>query len=137
MLSARNGAVTVGSTRAAVSADVSVARRAFAVDFSSADADLADFDDYFDEAETLDGHGRVAVSLANDGTTTRTTGRFNVTGFRYRRFSFGQTDGRGRSARLGRGALNVRGGHGTLSANGTVIAAPGDTVAAMRRATYR
>lgn len=137
-VSARNGAVTVGSTRAAVSADVSVARRAFAVDVSSADADLADFDDYFDEAETLDGRGRVAVSLANDGTTTRTTGRFNVAGFRYRRFSFGQTDGTW-SQRRGSvaAALNVRGSHGTLSANGTMIAAPGDTVAAMRSATYR
>jgi hypothetical protein len=54
--------------------------------------DLADFDDYFDEAETLDGRGPVAVSFANDGTVTRTSGRVAIAGFRYRQFAFGQTD---------------------------------------------
>ena len=112
---ARNGALTVGSTRAAVSADVSVAHRAFAVDVRSADARLADFNDYFDEAETLDGRGAVAFSLANDGTVTRTSGRVDVAGFRYRRFSFGQTDATW-SQRRGSvaAALNVRGTHGSL-----------------------
>jgi len=135
---ARDGALTVGSTRATVSADVSVARRAFAVNVRSADARLADFDDYFDEAETLDGRGPVAVSFANDGTVTRTSGRVAIAGLRYRRFAFGQTDAtwsqRGGTVAA---ALNVRGAHGALSANGTMVAAPGDPIAAVRRATYR
>ncbi len=135
---ARNGALTFGTTRTAVNAQVSVARRAFAVDVRSAAADLADFNDYFDEAETLDGRGRVAVSLANDGMTTRTSGRVDVAGFRYRRFAFGQTDAtwsqRGGSVTT---ALNVRGSHGALRANGTMVAAAGDPITAVRSATYR
>jgi hypothetical protein len=137
-IAARDGALTVGSTRAAVNAHVSIAHRAFAVDVRSADAHLADFDDYFDEAETLDGRGPVAVSLANDGATTRTSGRVDVAGFRYRRFAFGQTDAtwsqRGGSVAA---ALNVRGSHGALRANGTMVAVAGDPVAAIRGATYR
>ena len=80
-LTAQNGVVTVGSTHAQVAAALSVASRAFSVDVRSADANLADFNDYFDEAETLDGRGSVALALANDGRTTRTTGRVDVTGF--------------------------------------------------------
>ena len=137
-LTARGGVVTVGSTHAQVDAAVSVARRAFSVDVRSADASLADFDDYFDEAETLSGHGRVAFSFANDGLTTRTNGRLNVTDFRYRRFAFGATDATW-SQRGGAisAALNVRGPHGALRANGTVVAAGGDPVRAFERASYR
>jgi hypothetical protein len=137
-LSAQNGVVTVGSTHAQVAAAVSIANRAFSVDVRSADANLADFNDYFDEAETLDGRGKVALMLANDGRTTRTTGNVDVTGLRYRRFAFGATAGtwsqRGGAVNA---ALNVRGAHGTLRANGTMVAAAGDPVHAFERATYR
>ena len=137
-LSAQNGVVTVGSTHAQVAAALSVASRAFSVDVRSADANLADFNDYFDEAETLDGRGSVALALANDGRTTRTTGRVDVTGLRYRRFAFGATAATwSQHGRAVDGALNVRGAHGTLRGNGTVIAAAGDPVRAFERATYR
>jgi len=137
-VSAQNGVVTVGSTHAQVAAALSIASRAFSVDVRSADANLSDFNDYFDEAETLDGHGSVALALANDGRTTRTTGRVDVTGLRYRRFAFGATAATW-SQRGGTvdGALNVRGAHGTLRGNGTVVAAAGDTIRAFQRATYR
>jgi len=135
---ATNGVVTVGSTHAQVDASVSVANRAFNVDVRSDAANLADFDDYFDEAETLDGKGRVALSFANDGVATRTAGRVDVTNFRYRRFAFGTTDAswsqRGGTVTA---ALNVRGAHGALRANGTMVAAAGNPVAAIERATYR
>ncbi|HEV3088914.1 MAG TPA: translocation/assembly module TamB domain-containing protein [Candidatus Elarobacter sp.] len=135
---ATNGVVTVGTTHAQVDASVSVASRAFSVDVRSAAANLADFNDYFDEAETLDGHGPVALAFANDGVSTRTTGRVNLTGFRYRRFAFGATDGtwsqRGGAVNA---ALNVQGAHGALRANGTMVAAAGNPVAAFQHATYR
>jgi translocation-and-assembly-module (TAM) inner membrane subunit TamB-like protein len=138
MLTARDGVVTVGSTHAQVAASLALAGRAFAVDARSANANLADFDDYFDEAETLDGRGRVALAFANDGRTTRTTGRVNVRDLRYRRFAFGTTDAtwsqRGGAVAA---ALNVRGAHGAVRANGTMIAAGGDPVSAFARATYR
>ena len=137
-LAAQDGVVTIGSTHAQVAAALSVASRAFSVDVRSADANLADFNDYFDEAETLDGRGSVALALANDGRTTRTTGRVDVMGLRYRRFTLGATAAtwsqRGRAVD---GALNVRGAHGSLRANGTMVAAVGDPLRAFQRATYR
>jgi hypothetical protein len=137
-LAASNGVLTVGSTRAQVDAGLSVARRAFSVDVRSADANLADFDDYFDEGETLAGHGRVALMFANDGAATRTSGNVDVRDLRYRRFAFGDTAAtwsqRGGSIAA---ALNVRGAHGALRANGSVVAAAGDPVRAFERATYR
>ena len=136
-LAANDGVVTVGSTRAQVAASVSVARRAFAVDIRSADANLADFDDYFDEGETLDGRGRVALMFANDGATTRTAGNVSVRDFRYRRFAFGNTDAiwsqRGGAVWA---AMNVRGAHGAMRANGSVVAAQGGPVSAFEHATY-
>jgi len=136
-LSAQNGVVTVGSTHAQVTAALSVANRAFAVDVRSADANLADFNDYFDEAETLDGRGRVALAFANDGRATRTTGNVDVTGLRYRRFTFGATAATwSQHGGAVDGALNVRGAHGSLRANGTMVAAPGDPLRAFERATY-
>ena len=136
-LAASNGVVTVGATNATLDAAISIARRAFSVDVRSADANLADFNDYFDEAETLEGRGPVALLFANDGATTRTAGRVNVRDFRYRRFAFGTTDATW-SQRGGvvDAALNVRGSHGALRANGTVVAASGDPVRAFERATY-
>ena len=137
-LSASDGVVTVGSTRAQLDASVSVASRAFSVDVRSANANLADFDDYFDEAETLNGRGRVALMFANDGRATRTSGNVSVKDLRYRRFAFGNTDATwSQHAGAVAAALNVRGAHGALRANGTVVAAAGDSVRAMRRATYR
>jgi len=137
-LSAQNGIVTVGSTHAQVAAALSVANRAFSVDMRSGDANLADFNDYFDEAETLDGRGSVALAFANDGRTTRTTGRVDVTGLRYRRFAFGATAATwSQHGGAVDGALNVRGPHGTLRGNGMMVAAPGDPIRAFARATYR
>ncbi|MEA2687858.1 MAG: translocation and assembly module TamB, partial [Candidatus Eremiobacteraeota bacterium] len=137
-VAASNGVVTVGSTRAQLDAGVSIARRAFSVDVRSADANLADFDDYFDEAETLAGSGRVALMFANDGVTTRTSGNVDVQNFRYRRFTFGSTAAtwsqRGATVAA---ALNVRGAHGAVRANGSVVAAAGDSVRAFQHATYR
>ncbi|HEY0615059.1 MAG TPA: translocation/assembly module TamB domain-containing protein [Candidatus Elarobacter sp.] len=137
-LAASGGSVTVGSTRAQLDAAVSVASRAFSVDVRSANANLADFDDYFDEGETLEGRGRVALMFANDGRATRTSGNVSVRDFRYRRFAFGTTDATW-SERAGAvsAALNVRGTHGALRANGSVVAAAGDPLRAMELATYR
>lgn len=131
---AQDGSVIVGGTHAAV--DASVAGRAFSVSMRSARANLADFNDYFDEAETLAGNGSFAFAFANDGRSTRTSGRVAMDGVRYRRFPFGTTVGSWSD--LGgqvRAALAVTGDHGGLRANGTVVPAPGGPVAAFRNAS--
>ena len=76
----------------------------------------------------------VAFALANDGRTTRTTGRVDVSGLRFRRFPFGTTDANW-SQRGGTvdGALAVRSAHGSLRAGGTVVPAAGDLPAAFAR----
>ncbi len=134
-LAARDGTVIVGSTHAAVDAALAAGGRSFDVGVRSADADLADFDDYFDEAETLDGRGPVAFEFARDGTATRSFGRIEVKGLRYRRFPFGDTvatwSQRGRAIV---GALNVSGPHGALRANGSVVPGAGDPLTAFRTA---
>ncbi len=135
---ARDGVVTVGSTRAQVDASLSIASSAFAVDARSAHANLADFDDYFDEGETLDGTGSVAIAFAAGAGGTRSAGRVDVKGLRYRQFAFGATDATW-SQRAGTitGALAVAGPHGALRADGTVAPAAGDPVRAFERAAYR
>ena len=135
-VAARNGTITVGSTRALV--DTAVAGRAFSVDVRAERANLADFDDYFDAAETLAGRGRVAFALANDGRSTRTAGRIDVTGLRFRRFPFGTTDATWtqRGGTVG-AALGVRSDHGSLRAGGSVVPGAGDLAAAVRGGSYR
>jgi len=135
-LAARDGFVTVGSTRAAVAASVAKGGQSVAVDVRSDAANLADFDDYFDEAETLDGRGPVAFDFANDGVTTRSYGRFRLAGLRYRRFALGDTDAswsqRGAAVVA---AVDIAGPHGTLRANGSVVPAAGAPVPALTGAT--
>ncbi len=135
-LAARDGVVTVGSTRARVESAFSAG--AFALDVHAERANLADFDDYFDEAETLEGTGRVDFALANDGRTTRTSGRVDLAGLRFRRFAFGATDGFwSQHGGTVDGSLAVRGAHGTLRGGGSVVPAAGDVPTAFRTATYR
>ena len=135
---ARDGFVTVGSTHAQVAA--SVAGRAFAVSVRSAAADLTDFNDYFDEAETLAGRGRLAVAFANDGRRTRTSGSAAIANLRVRRFAFGTTNAAWTQTAAGGpidGTLAVRGAGGTLDARGRILPASGGPLAAFEHAAYR
>jgi len=135
-LRAQDGAITVGSTRAQVSA--SYAPGAFAFDARSAQANLADFDDYFDAAETLAGTGSVAVAFSSDGRSTTSDGRVALRGLRYRQFSFGTTDATWSSRGGAIGAtVALQGPGGNAEASGTIVPAPGDPIAAFQRATYR
>ncbi|MBV9438745.1 MAG: translocation/assembly module TamB domain-containing protein, partial [Candidatus Eremiobacteraeota bacterium] len=137
-VSAQRASVRVGSTVASGDIAYVPARSAFAIDVRSPAADLADFDDYFDEAETLDGRGPIALAFANDGQTTRTTGRLDVTGLRFRHFALGHVRASwSQRAATVRGTLSVRGAHSALDAGGTVVPAPGPPIVAFERAFYR
>lgn len=134
-IAAHDARVTVGSTHARLEA--SAGGGAFFLVAHADDANLADFDDYFDQAETLDGRGRIDFALANNGRATRTSGRIDLAGLRYRSFPFGTTDAtwseRGDTVRA---ALNVRGAHGALRANGTMVPGSGDLIGGFRNGTY-
>lgn len=133
---ATDGKLTVGSTRASVAA--SLRSGAFAFDAGSPDADLADFDDYFDASDTLAGRGRIALSFATAGGRISTGGRLDLRGVRYRGFLLGDTAADW--ATLGptlRGRLNVTSPAGSVGATATIVpAVAGDPIRAFRAGGY-
>ena len=135
-MQARDGTITVGSTRANLAG--SYGGGALAVAASSSAADLSDFDDYFDQAETLAGRGSFAVAFANGAAGTRSYGRVAFTGLRYQRFTLGTTAGswstRGRTIAAD---LDVDGPGGSGRVQGTATPGGGDPLTAFRRADYR
>lgn len=86
-VAARNGTVTIGTTKVAFSGNAGPGAQQFAL--SAPHVDLADFDDYFDAADMLAGKGHVLVNAQ------RTTGHLNangdvlIAGARYRRYNVG------------------------------------------------
>lgn len=135
---ARDGTLTVGSTHLTLAANVLLPSREFAFDVHSADARLSDFDDYFDEADMLDGRGPVAFALTDEGGRMRTDGRLSLHDFRFRTYAFGNTDAawaqRGRTVS---GVLAIHGAHGSLHAAGIVTPARGSLASALGGAAYR
>ncbi len=89
-IAARDGGVTVGSTTIALSGDVSRVRQS--LDIRSERIDLADFDDYFDDADVLRGTGSAAVALRALPNAVNATADIALSGARYRRFELGGVD---------------------------------------------
>lgn len=113
-----NGHVTVGSTTVAFNA--SVAGKHLAGNVNAPHADLADFNDYFDQGDTLAGTGRLAVSVDSFDRSVASSGNVALNDVRYKRFPIGTTDavwttdGQTTTARA-----NIGGEAGTLAVNGT------------------
>ncbi|GAC1652225.1 MAG: hypothetical protein NVS9B12_01410 [Vulcanimicrobiaceae bacterium] len=123
-LSASGGRVDVGTTHAAF--DASLASRKTSFSLRARDADLADFNNFFDTGDTLAGRARrVDFSLSRSNLSIVTSGTFEVDDFRYRRLPLGDTDAAW-SSRDGvvTGNLRVGGSHGILHAAGSVALAP-------------
>ncbi|GAC1498840.1 MAG: hypothetical protein NVS1B14_02000 [Vulcanimicrobiaceae bacterium] len=125
---AGNGNVVVGTTRAAFNAMVRPGVTAFAL--RAMDANLADFNDFFDTGDTLAGRGKVALSLNRAGATIGTAGDVDVEDFRYRRLPIGDTLASWAS-RNGAvvGSVRIGGEHGVLRASGNVALAGGASIA--------
>jgi hypothetical protein len=137
-VSARDGVVTVGSTHAQLSADASFPRRAFSVHVASAAANLSDFDDYFDAAETLAGTGSIDASFSDLGALIRSSGHVALHGVRYQTLAFGTTGAQwSQHGNAIAATLSVASAHGSLRANGTVVPGAGPLSRALRRATYQ
>ncbi|MBV9102374.1 MAG: translocation/assembly module TamB domain-containing protein, partial [Candidatus Eremiobacteraeota bacterium] len=110
----RSGGVTVGSTRVGVSGAVAPELRR--VRIVAPHANLADFNDYFDPADTLGGRGSLDVALTQSNAGLSTRGHVEIANARYRRFALGTTSAawhtRGRQIQAN---ANVRGDAGTLT----------------------
>ncbi len=86
-LRVRDAGVTVGSTVAAFNAEL--AGRSVRTEVSAPDANLADFNDYFDTGDTLAGSGGLTVDLAMAGGSIQSSGNVDLSSVRFRRFDIG------------------------------------------------
>ena len=130
-----DGRVTVGGTRATFRASAGDGALGLAV--QSPAANLADFDDFFDESEILAGTGALNFSFFNNGRSTTTAGSIALRGARVRRFPLGTVDGHWATAGGTIDAdLAIAGQAGGGHAAGTIVPAAAGPVDALRRGRY-
>jgi autotransporter translocation and assembly factor TamB len=87
---AANGHATVGSTTIGFMGRY--ANRIASGRVSAPRADLADFNDYFDQGETLAGTGALDASFTFSSSGLASSGNVALHGLRFRRFDLGETD---------------------------------------------
>lgn len=127
-LDVRGGRATVGSTALAFDAAAAPGRARVAL--HSARADLSDFNDYFDAADTLAGRGRFAATIELAPGSLTSSGDVALQGMRLRRFPLGDVDARWASqGRTIAGNARVGGAYGRLDANGSATLPARDPVA--------
>jgi len=135
-IAARGGSFTVGSTHADIDGSYANAAR-FDLALSAPHADLADFNDYFDDAGVLAGTGALAVSLHDDGTALRAAGHAAIAGLRVRSLPFGMTNAglamHGAAIVL---QASTDGPAGRFAAHGSVVPAAGTFRDALAHARY-
>jgi hypothetical protein len=128
-----DGRLTVGSTQATFQA--SVGAGALSVAAQSPAADLADFNDYFDQSGMLAGTGALSFSFSNDGKHTSSSGQIALAGTRIRKFPLGGVTGHwSTSAGAILANLAIAGPNGNLAAAGSIFPAAGGPVNALLRA---
>jgi autotransporter translocation and assembly factor TamB len=119
----RHGRITIGTTRAGFGLRFGLGEAAFRID--APQADLADFNDYFDAGDTLAGRGRIVGRFVQRGNRLQTSGDIAIAALRYRRFDLGDAHAhwtsRGSDAT---GSISFGGPSGRLAADGTVTLAP-------------
>ncbi len=118
-LAIQNGGVDVGSTDVDFSGSYSPSLKQMSI--SSQHADLADFNDFFDQGDMLAGTGRIAADVAMAGTSIRTNGDVALHNTQLRNFSVGAATARWKTASAGiNTALAFGGPNGTVHAAGIV-----------------
>jgi hypothetical protein len=124
-LDARNGRVTVGTTRVAF--DGAYRNGTASGSVRAPHADLADFNEYFDVADTLAGKGAIATTFTLGPGNVATSGDVDLRGVRIRRFALGQTVARwSTQGRTVATQASISGTSGRLRMSGTVAVPPSD-----------
>ncbi|MDP9017433.1 MAG: translocation/assembly module TamB domain-containing protein [Candidatus Eremiobacteraeota bacterium] len=118
-VSAQQGDVMVQTTRAGFHGFLRGSSTSIAV--RAPNADLSDFNDFFDTGDTLAGKGRVVFAASRARNLIASSGDIDVKDFRYRRLPIGDTDADW-SSRNGTvtGSVHVGGVHGTMAMSGNV-----------------
>jgi autotransporter translocation and assembly factor TamB len=88
-LRASGGHVTIGTSVIGFDAAASAGLQTFAL--RAPRIDLADLDDYFDQGDTLGGHGSVEARFQNEPNRLVTSGRVRLAHTRFHRFDIGTT----------------------------------------------
>jgi autotransporter translocation and assembly factor TamB len=133
-LAARNGTVTVGSTKVAFSGELAAGAERIAL--RAPYVELADFDDYFAAADTLGGHGHLSANAALSQTGVSATGDLRLDDARYRDYKVGTVSAswstRGRTVQAAAGAQTD---HGTIALTGAATFAANDPLRDARHRT--
>jgi autotransporter translocation and assembly factor TamB len=133
-ISTRNGSVTVGTTAIAFAGDIAPGAQRIAV--RAPRVELADFDDYFDAADTLGGHGHLIADAALSPAGVNASGDVRIDDARYHRFNVGTVTAawntRGRTVH---GVGNVQTDHGTIALTTDVTFPAGDPLYDVRHRT--
>lgn len=116
--------VTVGSTNVALAGSATTSGNA-ALKVRAPQADLADFNDFFDRGDTLAGTGSLALSATTSGTQLiASSGTAFLTGAQYRRLALGNVAATWRSIGHSIGTnVSVGGPAGTVNVSGTLTPA--------------
>ena len=124
-VAASGGRVSVGSTTLDFGGRVSRAQQTFTLHASR--IDLADFNDYFDEAEVLAGSGSAALSFAATPRTVNAAADLTLRDTRYRRFDLGAVDARVVTKGTAIGiAAELNGTNGRINVGGNVMVPASD-----------
>jgi translocation and assembly module TamB len=133
-LAARNGTVTVGTTNIAFSGEMSPGVERVAL--RAPHVELSDFNDYFDAADTLGGHGGLTADAALSQSGVSATGDLHIDGARYRDYTVGTVSAEwhtsGRTVHATGGAQTD---HGTIALISAVTFAANDPLRDARQRT--
>ncbi len=126
----------VGTTAIAFSGDMNSSTQRIAV--HAPQVDLADFNGYFNSADTLGGRGHVAIDAVHSGPTVNANGNVLITDARYRRFNVGTVAAAWQSAgRTVHGTGTVQTTHGSIIATSDITFPATDPLRDFRhRATF-
>ncbi len=118
----RDGAVRVGSTQLAFNAIENPYTSA--LQLHAPNANLADFNNFFDTGDTLSGTGPVRFDVVSQAHRLSSNGEINIANLRYRTLPIGTTVASWSSAHsVLQGSLDVSGAQGSLRSHGSIAVA--------------
>ncbi|MGB6986842.1 MAG: translocation/assembly module TamB domain-containing protein [Candidatus Aquilonibacter sp.] len=118
----QDGAVTIGSTQLAFNAIENPSTSALQLEAN--DANLSDFDNFFDTGDTLNGIGPVRFDVLSQAHRLSSNGAINIAHLRYRTLPIGTTVASWSSAHnVLQGSLDVSGEQGSLRSHGSIAVA--------------
>ena len=115
----RQGGVTVASTHLTFAAAENP--RISGIHVRTSQADLSDFNNFFDTGDTLDGNGSMRFDVISQGHRISSNGQIDIAHLRYRNLPIGSTVATWSSLHnVLRGSLDVDGAQGSLRSHGSI-----------------